>query len=73
MYKWKNLADLDSQTFKCSFCDRQVTTRHGFFRKDSDWWVYICPNCARPTYFEGKEQICTPLQIHHERIVRECN
>lgn len=61
MERWQQLNDLGSQNFKCKFCDKEVATRKGYFRKETNWRIYICPHCARPTFFEGAIQIPAPL------------
>lgn len=61
MHKWQSQADIGPRSFKCKFCDKEVATRMGFYREDTNWRIYLCPNCARPTFFEGSEQIPAPL------------
>jgi len=61
MEKWQALSELVSHNFKCKFCDKEVATRKGYYRKETVWRIYICPYCARPTFFEGPTQIPAPL------------
>jgi len=61
MHDWQSISDLHQQGFKCRFCDKDVATRSGYFRGSISWRIYICPNCARPTFFEGNKQIPAPL------------
>lgn len=64
MHKWHSLGDLQPKSFKCKFCDKDVASRKAYYRDDSNWRIYICPNCARPTFFENTIQIPAPLLGH---------
>jgi hypothetical protein len=61
MHNWNNLGDLEQRSFKCKFCDKDVASRNAYWRDGIAWRIYICPNCARPTFFEGDKQIPAPL------------
>lgn len=61
MHNWQGLNDLESKSFKCKFCDKDVATRKGYFRKGANWRTYVCPNCAKPTFFYDGTQIPAPL------------
>jgi len=61
MHTWQNLADIGPRSYKCKFCDKDVATRMGYYRKGVPHQISICPNCANPTYFLGTEQIPAPL------------
>jgi hypothetical protein len=61
MDKWQGLNDLEPRSFKCKFCDNEVATKKAYYRGGSNWRIYPCPYCARPTYFEENTQIPAPL------------
>jgi hypothetical protein len=61
MHNWQNIGDLKQRSFKCKFCDKDVASRGAYWRSEINWQIYICPNCARPTFFEAGNQIPAPL------------
>lgn len=61
MENWDSLKSIGSRQFKCKYCGREVASRLGYFRGDNIRKIYICPNCANPTYFNGPIQIPAPL------------
>jgi len=61
MHNWNDLGDLQQKSFKCKFCDKEVASLNAYWRDGINWRIYICPNCARPTFFEGDKQIPAPL------------
>lgn len=56
--RWKNLVNIDSREYRCGFCGREVASDKGYYAAnfiDADSsLIYICPNCAKPTYFNGQ-------------------
>ena len=60
MYNWRNVEDIGSKSYKCKFCDREIATRHGYQKQNSNCCVYICSHCGKPTFFEGNKQIPSP-------------
>lgn len=56
---WSNVGNLTARTFTCGFCRKLVASARGFFSDTAPQaFIYICPNCVRPTYFsEGKIQV----------------
>jgi len=65
MHKWQKMDDLGQRSYKCKFCDKDVASRNGYYRKGVEWRIFICPNCARPTYFEENKQIPAPMLGHN--------
>jgi len=53
---WYNLISLEPTGFKCGFCGMFVGADKGYQREGYYWYIFICPNCHKPTYFEGNEQ-----------------
>jgi hypothetical protein len=55
---WQNLSKLGPQQFQCGFCDANVASRDGYFFQGAQArQIFICPNCNRPTFFDGDRQI----------------
>lgn len=61
---WQSPQNLDPQRFSCGHCGHLVASDRGYFitgatRADgrTPGAIYICPNCNRPSYFEGDLQI----------------
>jgi len=61
MHQWQGLNELNAVSFRCGFCDKEVANRKGYYRDGSNWRIYVCPCCARPTFFEGNIQRPAPL------------
>jgi len=61
MHRWQNQNDIGPRSFRCKFCDKDVASRMGYFQKETNWRIYLCPNCARPTFFKGNKQTPAPL------------
>ncbi len=59
MKQWQHLNQLTPKSFTCGHCDKIVASAAGYFTADSPQrYVYVCPNCSRPTYFaEDKTQL----------------
>lgn len=58
--RWNNLADMDSKGFQCGYCGNIIATEKGYFPNNYlyglEAWIYICPHCAKPTFFHGDSQ-----------------
>ena len=46
-----------SKRFRCGFCDTFVAPNNGWDNQHSSYWLRICTNCYRPTYWNGGEQL----------------
>jgi DNA-directed RNA polymerase subunit RPC12/RpoP len=49
---WNNASQLTSREYICGFCGNIVATATGFFDKNGQNFVYICPHCDKPTFFD---------------------
>jgi len=49
---WNNVSRLTSREFICGFCGNLVAKATGFFDKNAQNSIYICPHCDKPTYFD---------------------
>ena len=70
MKHWRNLLRISSKSFTCGHCGKIVASAEGYFTEDSPCtYVYVCPNCSRPTYFaEDETQVpgVTPgVEVEH--------
>lgn len=58
--KWNNLSGIGSRDFKCGHCGNIIATDRGYFPSDPldglNARIYICPHCARPSFFHGERQ-----------------
>lgn len=52
-YRWENLTKLDSVSYTCGYCGREVASNEGWVGHDSVQghraMVFICHNCTNPT------------------------
>lgn len=49
---WNSAFNLAPKSFTCGFCGRIVASAQGFFTGAApQTFIYICPNCDKPTYF----------------------
>jgi len=61
MHRWNNANELSPLTFTCGYCGKLVASDRGYFSDipstNIRQFSYICPNCRKPTFFDGKGQI----------------
>ena len=58
MQSWVNIIRLPSKSFTCGHCGKIVASAAGYNTQDHPQkYVYVCPNCSRPTYFAGTTQL----------------
>ncbi len=59
--QWQSTAKLDSKSYQCGHCEHRVGSDKGYFAGNpldaQRVLIYICPYCARATFFHGDEQI----------------
>ncbi|MBL8901729.1 MAG: DUF4145 domain-containing protein [Rhizobiales bacterium] len=50
---WRGIEDGSPRAFDCGYCGRHVanTKRYGHYHR-TDFTIYICPNCEKPTFFD---------------------
>ena len=63
MQGWSNINTIKPKSFTCGYCGRTVASEKGYFtRRVPTRYVFVCPNCSRPTYFgEDKTQVPGPI------------
>ena len=81
MKKWNNVTNLEPKSFTCGHCGKIVASAAGFFTGDQPQrFIYVCPNCHRPTYFaeDGTQLpgIAPGVEVEHlpddvEKLYRE--
>ncbi len=49
---WNNVSQIGSREFVCGYCGNVVASATGFFDKNAQNFVYICPHCDKPTFFD---------------------
>jgi Domain of unknown function (DUF4145) len=54
--KWQNPSNFQSREYTCGYCGKVVASASGFF-SDFQSFVYICPHCKKPSYFEDDKQV----------------
>jgi hypothetical protein len=61
--QWNKPATLLSGRFTCGFCGWSVASTSGYETsfpappKNELHRIYLCPNCTKPTYFDGQSQV----------------
>lgn len=56
MPNWDGLGNLAPKIFRCGYCGEKVSSEKGYYPKQSNERIYICPNCLNPSYFSGDKQ-----------------
>jgi hypothetical protein len=52
MMTWHNNSPgMNPKRYDCGHCGQRVSSSVGFFSKDPQLFIYICTDCAQPTYF----------------------
>jgi hypothetical protein len=59
---WVNLEYVPPRSFVCGYCGNQVGSSSGYHRTDNHQkklpgpYLYVCPFCAGPSFFDGAKQ-----------------
>lgn len=61
MSGWNNAGTIGPCQYRCGHCGRDVANNRGFHHNDSALRIWICPNCDKPTFFEGNRQTPSPV------------
>ncbi len=56
--QWLNPQNMPVKQYTCGYCDTLVAAAHGLVSNNPavKCFICICPNCQRPTFFEGASQ-----------------
>src|SRR5207249_1152524 len=78
---WHNTTHLQPRTFTCGHCGKLVASAQGFASSTTpQTWIYICPNCQKPTYFPDSDSqipgVAPGVEVQHlpsdvEKLYRE--
>jgi hypothetical protein len=49
---WHGQNDIGAKQFRCGHCGYNVANDKGFFPKNNNARIYLCPNCDKPTFFD---------------------
>ncbi len=55
---WKKMTEITTAKFKCGYCGSSVASDKGWEGVSGEletWCIRICPNCEKPTFFDGSE------------------
>lgn len=59
---WEGVLQTSARSYMCGHaaCGREVSSERGWQHRDPDYnrpdgWIYVCPSCRRPTFFDEKE------------------
>lgn len=63
---WHNRAGIESRDFTCGYCGREVASSIGYQAGNNEAFIYLCPRCNKPTFFEGGRQ--TPGELPGRQI-----
>ena len=63
--EWNNIGKLEARNFVCGHCGREVGSIEGWFFTQRfpngvskvTAWIYICPICKNPTFFDEYSQV----------------
>jgi DNA-directed RNA polymerase subunit RPC12/RpoP len=66
MALWENLVTLSPKLYRCGHCSEKVSSEKGYYAKNEEGYIFVCPNCSRPTYFSGEKQY--PGSLFGEKV-----
>ncbi len=49
---WSQWQNLNSRQFRCGHCSSLVGSSLGFVHQSGQRFIYVCPHCDQPTYFD---------------------
>jgi hypothetical protein len=56
MSGWAQMGGIGPRQFRCGYCGLNVANDRGYHHNDPKRRLWVCPNCDRPTYFEGSDK-----------------
>ncbi len=69
---WQKITTLESRDYQCGYCGNVVASEKGYDATGSlnrmSARIYVCPHCARPTFFNGSRQdpdVAPGNDVHH--------
>ena len=50
--EWQNVTPLKAESYKCYFCNKNISSSYGYWQNPENGYIFICPECGQPTYFD---------------------
>ena len=54
---WSNATNIGSKSFTCGFCGNLIASTLGYYKDNTDFKVFICTHCDKPTFFIADYQL----------------
>jgi hypothetical protein len=54
---WQSIGSIGARKFRCGYCGFNVANDRGYHHNNAAFRIYVCPNCDKPTYFDGSSQV----------------
>lgn len=55
---WQGVGNFAARKFRCGYCGFNVANDRGYHHgQHGAYRIYICPNCDKPTFFAGTDQV----------------
>lgn len=58
--QWQNLGSTMGRSYVCAYCGDKVGSAQAYYDSGRGNYIYICPMCKQPTYFDESRQIPAP-------------
>jgi len=52
---WQNVRDIVTKRYSCGYCGEKVSSSIGFSNKNSRDYIFVCPDCDCPTFFNSQD------------------
>lgn len=54
---WRNAGNIGSKSFTCGFCGNLISSTLGYRTDNTDFKIFICTHCDKPTFFNADYQL----------------
>jgi hypothetical protein len=70
-WKWAGVGEYINKSFTCGYCGNKVAPHQGYHANNSrdpnvQLFIYICPNCNQPSYFDEKGKQTPSIRIGND-------
>lgn len=70
-WNWNNAGGIGNKSYTCGFCGNKVAPHLGYIadypnRPGVRMFIYICPNCNKPTFFDEMNKQTPSVKIGNE-------
>ena len=56
--RWQGInPELPEKQYACGYCGKETGNDRGYLSDDGHKFIYICPFCGKPTYFDESRQV----------------